>query len=97
MVIERKKLKVDSRGRISIKQLVSDEVTSFRAKLEENGTIVLEPIVDIEIHPEEAWIYKNPEVKSSLERGLEDFEAGRVSKLDENFWDEVDAMSDEEE
>jgi len=53
MAMPEKKLKVDSRGRINLKQLSSEEVTSFRATLQEDGTILLRPVVDIEISPEE--------------------------------------------
>jgi len=93
MVIERKKLKVDSRGRISIKQLTSGEVTSFRAKKEKDGTIILKPVVDIEIHPEERWLYQNHEALASVKRGLEDSAAGRIKKLD-NFFDDIEDEED---
>jgi hypothetical protein len=97
MTLQEKKLKIDSRGRINIKQLAQKEVTSFRAFKQEDGSIVLKPVVEIEIHLEEAWIFKNPEAKAMIEEGLEDFKAGRVSELDESFWDEIDDMEDEEE
>lgn len=93
MAVPEKKLKIDQRGRINIKQLASKEITSFRATLQEDGTILLRPFVDIEIPPEEAWLYKNPEALESVRKGLEDVAAGRIKKLD-NFFDDI---PDEEE
>jgi len=95
MAAPEKKLKVDSRGRINIKQLSSREITSFRAIKQEDGTILLRPVVDIEIHPEEAWLYKNPEALASVKKGLEDVAAGRISELEEGFWDDIEDEEDD--
>lgn len=95
MAVPEKKLKIDSRGRINIKQLSSEEVTSFRAIRQQDGTILLRPVVDIEIPPEEAWLYKNPEALASVKQGLEDVAAGRISELDESFWDDIEDEEDD--
>jgi len=95
MAVPEKKLKIDSRGRINLKQLASQEVTSFRAILQEDGTILLRPVVDIEIHPEEAWLYKNPEALASVKKGLEDVVAGRISEMEEGFWDDIEDEDDD--
>ena len=94
MAIKEKKIKVDSRGRINIRQLTSQETTSFRAYTHEDGSIVLKPLIDIEISPEESWLYKNQEALDSVKRGLEDVAAGRVKKLD-NFFDDIEDGEDE--
>ncbi len=95
--VKEKKVKVDSRGKISLKALVPEEVTSYRAKLQEDGTILLCPIVDVELHPEEAWLFKNPKALKMVKDGLKDAAAGRVARLEDDFWDQVDALPDEED
>jgi hypothetical protein len=89
MAVPEKKLKVDSRGRINIKQLTSDEITSYRASRLKDGSIMLRPLIDIEIPPEEAWLYKNQDALDSVKRGLEDAAAGKIKKLD-NFFDDIE-------
>ena len=88
MAMQEKKLKMDSRGRINIKPLTSEETTSFRALRQSDGSIILKPLIDIEIPPEEAWLYKNQDALDSVKRGLEDAASGRVKKLD-NFFDDI--------
>jgi len=89
------KLKKDSRSRINLGQLSSKEVTSFRAKRQKDGTIILRPIIDVEFHPEEAWLFKNKKALAMVKEGLKDSASGRVSEIEESFWDEVDALPDE--
>ena len=93
--IEEKKLKKDSRGRINLGQLSSKEVTSFRAKRQEDGTIILKPVIDVELHPEEAWLFRNKKALAMVKEGLEDSASNRVSELEDGFWDEADALPDE--
>ncbi|MEI8390512.1 MAG: hypothetical protein WCG23_11600 [bacterium] len=95
MAVPEKKLKVDSRGRINLKQLYSEEVTSFRAIRQEDGTILLRPVVDIEIHPEEAWLYKNPVALATVKKGLEDVSDGKISELEEDFWNDIEDEEDD--
>lgn len=91
MAVPEKKLKVDSRGRINIKQLSSEKVTSYRAHLEKDGVIVLRPVVDVELHPEEAWLFEKPKALEGVLEGIEDSKAGRVSELEEDFWDDIES------
>ncbi len=92
-----KRIKVDSRGKISLKSLVPEEVTSYKAKLQDDGTILLRPIMEVEYHPEEAWLFKNPKALKMVKEGLEAAEKGEVTRIDESFWNEVDALPDEED
>lgn len=92
-----KRIKVDSRGKISLKALVPEEITSYKAKLQEDGTILLQPIMEVEFHPEEAWLFKSPKALKMVKEGLKDAAAGRITKLEDDFWDQVDALPDEED
>ncbi len=78
------KLPVDTRNRVCLTRFLSKEmhISSFRA-YQEGSKIILEPLV--EVPAEEHWLYRNPEAKTSLMRGLEDIKEGRVSKLDRDF------------
>ncbi len=58
-------------------------MSSFRVSRQEDGKIVLDPLV--EIPAREHWIYKNPEAMASLMRGIEDAKKGRIVEVDENF------------
>jgi len=58
-------VKVDSRNRVSLTKVLKHLASSFYAYEEENGRIILEPIV--EIPAQEAWLFK-PENKKILEK-----------------------------
>lgn len=82
-----KKLKMDSKGRISLGKLVGPQVTGFTA-FKDNGKIVLEPMVDI---PErELWLFNNRKAFESVKRGLNDATQGKTSKLDLSLLDNED-------
>lgn len=85
MAMPAKNLKVDAKKRITLGKIISEDVTSFDAEIKENGVIILHPRV--EIPAEELWLYKNKEALESVQRGLEDAAEGKLSELDENFWD----------
>lgn len=74
------KINMDESQRISLTRLLSKEerklFSSFKAHKEEDGRIILEPL--IEIPAKEHWIYKNPVALASLLQGLEDAKAGRI-------------------
>jgi hypothetical protein len=57
-------VKMDSRYRVCLAKLTKNAGSSFRA-YEDNGKIILEPL--IEIPADEAWLFK-PENKEVLER-----------------------------
>lgn len=74
------KINMDNLQRISLTRLLSKEerklFSSFRAHKEEDGRIILEPL--IEVPAKEHWIYKNPAALNSLLQGIEDAKAGRI-------------------
>lgn len=74
------KINMDNFQRISLTRLLSKEerglFSSFRAHKEEDGRIVLEPLV--EVLAKEHWIYKNPVALAALRQGIEDAKAGRI-------------------
>ena len=65
----------DSKGRVTLGALAKG-VSSFRVREEADGRLILEPYV--EIPARERWVYDNPQVLASLERGIADAAAGRV-------------------
>lgn len=69
----------DAKGRISL-GVLPPHISGFKLTTDKNGCYILEPLTEI---PErERWVYENPEVLASLERGIEDARAGRLIKLD---------------
>lgn len=87
MAIPEKNLKLDSKKRITLGKLAPDEVSSYDAEIKENGVIILYP--KVEIPAEEVWIFKNKPALESLKRGLENSASGKISELDNNFWDDL--------
>ncbi len=73
----KKILRPDTKGRITLGKL-AENVSGFKIT-EEEGRIILEP--QIEIPAREAWLYKNPEAKASLDRGIEQAENGEAKYL----------------
>jgi len=67
--MKRVSVKVDSRNRISLTKVSKKIASSFYAH-EEDGRIILEPIV--EIPAREAWLFKpeNKEILEKIKRGL---------------------------
>lgn len=72
------RLRPDSKGRITLGKL-AEGVSSYRARPQKDGKIVLEPFV--EIPAEERWLYENKEALASVKRGLADAKAGRLVSL----------------
>jgi hypothetical protein len=71
------RLRPDSKGRITLGKL-AEGVSSYRARREKDGKIVLEPFV--EIPADERWLYENPKALESVRRGLADSRAGRTAR-----------------
>ncbi len=88
MAMTEKNLKVDSKKRITLGKIVPDEVTSYDIEVQENGTIILHP--KVEIPAEELWLYRNKEALKSVLRGIEDTKEGRVREISDNFWDDIE-------
>ncbi len=68
-------LRPDSKGRIALGKFAKN-VSSFRVHVEADGKLVLEPFAEISLR--ERWIYENPEISASIDRGMADAKAGRV-------------------
>ena len=71
------RLRPDSKGRITLGRL-AEGVSSYRARRQGDGKIVLEPFV--EIPAGEEWLYANEKALESVRRGLADAKAGRVTR-----------------
>lgn len=65
----------DSKGRVTLSKL-TDGISSFNVSKDEDGRILLEPMV--EIPAREKWLFENPEALASVRRGIADAKAGRV-------------------
>lgn len=72
------RLRPDSKGRITLGKL-AEGVSSYRARRQADGKIVLEPFV--EIPADERWLWKNKEALGSVQRGIADAKAGRLTKM----------------
>ena len=71
------RLRPDAKGRITLGKL-AEGVSSYRARRQSDGKIVLEPFV--EIPADERWLHENQEALGSVRRGLADAKAGRLSR-----------------
>jgi hypothetical protein len=69
------RLRPDSKGRITLGRL-ADGVSSYRAKKQADGKIILEPFV--EIPADERWLWENKEALESVKKGIEDAKVGRL-------------------
>jgi hypothetical protein len=72
------RLRPDSKGRITLGKL-AEGVSSYRARRQADGKIILEPFV--EIPAEERWLWENKEALASVMRGIEDAREGRLVSL----------------
>lgn len=81
------KIQMDDKCRICLSSFLSKEereqLSSFRISRQEDGKIVLDPLV--EIPAREHWIYKNPEALAALMRGIEDAKNGRIVDVGIDF------------
>lgn len=71
------RLRPDAKGRITLGKL-AEGVSSYRARRQEDGTIVLEPFV--EIPADERWLYQDKKALETVRKGLEDAKAGRLTR-----------------
>lgn len=72
------RLRPDAKGRITLGKL-ADGVSSYRARRQPDGKIVLEPFV--EIPADERWLWENKEALESVKKGIDDARAGRLVSL----------------
>jgi hypothetical protein len=72
------RLRPDSKGRVTLGKL-AEGVSSYRARRQADGKIVLEPFV--EIPAEERWLWENTEALHRVRSGIADLKAGRLTKM----------------
>ena len=71
------RLRPDAKGRITLGKM-AEGISSYRARRMADGKIVLEPFV--EIPAEEQWLWKNKKALESVQKGIADARAGRVTR-----------------
>ncbi len=71
-------LRPDSKGRITLGKLAKG-VSSFQARRMDNGSIILEPF--IEIPAREKWLFENAGALGAVKAGLEQAAAGETRSL----------------
>lgn len=69
---------IDDRKRLTLGELVPNS-TRVRLYKNDRGELLLMPMV--EIPASEMWLYKNKEALESVQKGLQDASAGKISKL----------------
>jgi len=72
------RLRPDAKGRITLGKL-AEGVSSYRVRRQADGKIVLEPFM--EIPADEQWLWDNKEALASVQRGIADSKAGRVTRM----------------
>lgn len=68
----------DAKGRVTLSKL-ADGISSFNVSQDENGRILLEPMV--EIPAREKWLFDNPKAVASVRRGLAEAKAGKTKSV----------------
>lgn len=68
----------DSKGRVTLSKLAK-EVSSFNVLADDEGRLLLEPMV--EIPAREKWLWDNPKSLESLKRGIKDAGENRVEVM----------------
>jgi hypothetical protein len=72
------RLRPDAKGRITLGKLAVG-VSSYRVRRQADGRILLEPFV--EIPAEERWLWENKEALETVQRGVADARAGRLTRM----------------
>ena len=77
---------LDSKNRVTLGHKIMKkaalsklEIDAFETMVGENGDILLRPMA--KIPSRELWIYQNPKVLKSIQRGMRDIKEGRVTKV----------------
>jgi hypothetical protein len=73
-----KSVKPDAKKRIVLpKELVGEDIT-FRIYTNSDGQILLDP--QVTISASELWVFQNPEILASLNKGMAEAKSGKVTK-----------------
>ncbi|MBC7474508.1 MAG: hypothetical protein H7263_09475 [Candidatus Sericytochromatia bacterium] len=81
MTIKTKSVKPDARGKVSLKEFIIKGTSGFNVTVEENGTLILKPFIEVDvsgIKPEERWIFENPKVLAEIKLGLKQIGEGKT-------------------
>ncbi len=77
---------LDSKKRITLKEKVikepplgNMEIDAFEILIGSEGDILLRPLANIP--SKELWVHQNPEIRESVQRGIQDVKEGRVVKV----------------
>lgn len=74
-----KALKPDERNRISITKILSEDDVLYDVYVNDLGQVMLDPVITIPAC--EAWVFKNKDVRESIERGLDESHQGKTKYL----------------
>lgn len=74
-----KALKPDERNRISITKALPEDDILYDIYINDLGQIMLDPVITVPAC--EAWIFKNKDVKDSIEKGLNESHQGKRKYL----------------
>ena len=72
------RLRPDSKGRITLGKL-AEGVSSYRARKQPDGKIILEPFMEIPAN--ERWLWEDKKALESVMKGIADAKAGRLVSL----------------
>ncbi|OGX18333.1 MAG: hypothetical protein A3K83_00835 [Omnitrophica WOR_2 bacterium RBG_13_44_8b] len=68
-------------GRLQKLMMRKMKIDSYQIFVGKNGDILLRPAVSVPSN--EAWLYRNPEVKGKVRQGLKEASEGKVEKVDD--------------
>ncbi|MES2677362.1 MAG: hypothetical protein V4612_03495 [Pseudomonadota bacterium] len=74
-----KTLRPDNKGRICLSSFLTENISSFKAYLDKNHRIILEPFA--EIPAKELWLHQNPKAMASVKKGLKQSSKNKVKSL----------------
>jgi hypothetical protein len=74
--------RVDSKYRVSL-GAAGKQLSQFRVYQNALGQIILDPQVSVPAC--EAWLFKNPKISKSIQKGLEDARLGKTTKSKEDY------------
>lgn len=92
--LKARRVRIDSKGRISLPKELWQGISSFDISLEPGGRIVLEPFA--EIPAREVWLHQNPIAMERVQRGLAQSAAG-VTVDRGSFYDYADAADEDDD
>lgn len=76
---------LDSRGRITISEdwthNAPQKIRSFKVFQNSDGDLLLRP--EVSIPAREAWIYKNPKIRASIQKGIQEAKEGKGEIIDD--------------